>query len=124
MTDHDRFGPTLAGAMFHLADIVVILDDEGRFQHVNPFGLDVLGYALDDIIGTPMLDIVHPDDLPRVITAIARMLDPDIEVLGRPAQVRVRCGDGTYLRVEANGALGAIEECVRASLGCLLCSVS
>jgi len=109
MADDDRFGPTLAGAIFHLADIVVILDGEGRFEHVNPFGLEVLGYPLDDLLGTPMLDIVHPDDLPGVITAIARMLDPDIEVLGRPAQVRVRCGDGTYLRVEANGALGSLE---------------
>jgi diguanylate cyclase (GGDEF)-like protein/PAS domain S-box-containing protein len=107
MTDMDQFGPALIGAMANVADIITILGPDGRVEHMNPFALDFFGYAsVDECIGTSLIDLIHPDDLPRVMVAMSRMLDPAIEVPGRPAQVRIRRVDGTYARIEANGASG------------------
>jgi PAS domain S-box-containing protein len=35
---------------------------DGRMVSVNRFGAEYLGYAPDELIGSPVLDIVHPDD--------------------------------------------------------------
>jgi diguanylate cyclase (GGDEF)-like protein/PAS domain S-box-containing protein len=106
--DVERFGPALAGAMTHVSDMVTIMDEHGNFEYVNPFGLEVFGYeSADELIGTPMLDTIHPDDLPRVMIAMARMLDPEVPVPGRPALLRIRRADGSYVRVEANGSIGS-----------------
>ncbi len=39
----------------------------GRFVYVNQTTLEFLGYAREEILGRPVLDLVHPDDRPLVV---------------------------------------------------------
>jgi len=110
VTDLDEFGPALVSAMEFVSDLVIIFDAEMRLEHINPFGLDVLGYSsVDEVIGMSVVDLVHPDDLGGAVVSMARVLDVNATIRGRPAIVRIRRADGTYLRVEANGGPGTTE---------------
>ena len=107
MSELDQYGPALIGAMVNVSDLVTVIGADGRIEYVNPAGLQVFGYETTEaLVGTFVLDHIHPDDLPRVVVAMARMLEVDAEVPGRPAQLRIRRADGTYVRIEANGASG------------------
>ena len=107
MAELDRFGPDLAGAMANVTDLVVIIDAAARLEYVNPFAVEWFGYdSADEMIGTSLIDLIHPDDVERVFLAMARLLDVETTVPGRPALVRVLRADGTYARIEANGAAG------------------
>ncbi|MEW6428080.1 MAG: PAS domain S-box protein [Thermodesulfobacteriota bacterium] len=47
------------------ADLVVRVDRDGRFSYVNPVGLRIFGKRPDEILGTPALHFVHPEDRER-----------------------------------------------------------
>jgi diguanylate cyclase (GGDEF)-like protein/PAS domain S-box-containing protein len=103
----DRFGPALVGAMVNVEDMVTVMDAGGNLEYINPYGVKLFGYENpDDLVGTSLVDLIHPDDLGRVMVAVSRMLDTEAEVPGRPAQVRIRRRDGSFIRIEANGAFG------------------
>ncbi len=57
-----------------LADWVWESDSEGRYVFCSDRVLDSLGYEPDDLIGRPMLSLVHPEDVPRVAGIVNRML--------------------------------------------------
>jgi diguanylate cyclase (GGDEF)-like protein/PAS domain S-box-containing protein len=110
MSELDRFAPALLGAMVNVTDLVTVIDGTGCLEYVNPFGVQLFGYErADELVGRSLAEVIHPDDFERVLTAMARMLDVDAEIPGRPAILRIRRADGTYLRVEANGATGAVD---------------
>jgi PAS domain S-box-containing protein len=60
----------------------------------------ILGYEPSEIIGKPIYDFVHPDDLSRVIEVAKRTLGNGSEV---KMEVRVRHADGHYLLLEVTG---------------------
>jgi PAS domain S-box-containing protein len=59
------------------------IDRDGRFTSINPAGVRMLGLRAEaDIIDTPYLDAVGPDDRPRVAALMERALrgeSPDFE---------------------------------------------
>ena len=58
--DFDRF--------FNLIpDLACIVSTDGYFKKVNPAWETTLGYTKEEVLATPMLDFVHPDDLERTI---------------------------------------------------------
>ncbi|MBF2051869.1 MAG: PAS domain-containing protein [Candidatus Sericytochromatia bacterium] len=56
----------------HVADILVMLDAEGRPRYMSPSLQQITGYAPDELMDRHPLDIVHPDDQTRVAEAIMR----------------------------------------------------
>lgn len=50
---------------------------DGVFQFVNPAFKQDLGYSPEELLGTPPLDLVHPEDRSRVRREAARMLKGD-----------------------------------------------
>lgn len=76
-----------------------------------------LGWELDDVLGTPLVDYVHPDDRDR---ALANLLEA---MAGRipedPTTVRARCRDGSWRWVEAVGADLTASEVVNGFVLCL-----
>ena len=110
MAETTKFGPAFAGAMANISDLVTVMGPDGALEYINDYGVELFGYtSADEMLGTPLTDLIHPDDLSRVLTSMARMLDPSLEVPGRPSLLRVRRADGTYVRIEANGATGSVE---------------
>ena len=84
--ERDRFF-SLSADMFCIASV------SGRFLRVNPAFCSVLGYDADDLLATPVLDLLHPDDR-EAATAAARLIATGH--VSQRYENRVRCRDGSY----------------------------
>jgi len=85
---HDRF--------FALSlDLLCAVDAEDRFVEVSPSWSAVLGWRLDELIGTSFLDLVHPEDRERTKDE-ARMLVREQATTGG-FDSRFRHKDGRYV---------------------------
>lgn len=51
-------------------DLLCIIDENGKFVRVNAEFSRLLGYETADIVGKPIMDFVHPDDLTSTIAAV------------------------------------------------------
>ncbi len=78
-------------------DLLCIADTRGYFRRLNPEWEKTLGYPLSELEGKRFLDLVHPDDLPATLDAVAR-LDGQQEVLDFVN--RYRAADGSYRWIE------------------------
>lgn len=52
------------------ADLMAIVDMAGRFQKLSDSWARVMGYGLDELLGVPFLDFVHPDDRERTLAVM------------------------------------------------------
>ena len=84
--ERDRFF-SLSADMFGIATF------NGRFLRVNPAFCETLGYDIDELLATPVLDLVHPDDRQAAVEA-ARVLATGN--LSQRYENRVRCKNGSY----------------------------
>ncbi|MET0321567.1 MAG: ATP-binding protein [Duganella sp.] len=55
------------------ADIMLRCGFDGRINTVNPAWKDVLGYEESELVGSNLLDHIHPDDLDRTAEAARQM---------------------------------------------------
>jgi diguanylate cyclase (GGDEF)-like protein/PAS domain S-box-containing protein len=62
--DDRQLDDLVAVVVDHIADLVVIADETGVIRWANARSWDVLGTTLAEWRGRPIVDIVHPDDLP------------------------------------------------------------
>ncbi|NOT57616.1 MAG: PAS domain S-box protein [Deltaproteobacteria bacterium] len=59
----------------HAADLVHIIDAEGRIRYVSPAVTRLLGYAPDDVLHTDSFSFVHPDDEPRLRAVVTQIVE-------------------------------------------------
>jgi PAS domain S-box-containing protein len=81
------------------SDVIDILEADGRIRYVTPSLERVLGYRPEEVVGTPVFEVVHPRDVPRVRALLEdRVRDP-----GGVASVeaRLRHRDGSWRVFEA-----------------------
>ena len=87
--------PQIAQQVFELSlELLVVADRESRIIRVNESWRRVLGYEPDDLIGTHIADLHHPDDLARTRARLAEV------VAGEPLGLfenRYRHVDGHYV---------------------------
>lgn len=57
-----------------LLDVVCMVDVEDRFVYVSAASQHVFGYAPEELIGTSMIDLVHPEDRERTLAAAAQIM--------------------------------------------------
>jgi diguanylate cyclase (GGDEF)-like protein/PAS domain S-box-containing protein len=81
------------------ADIVILLDRQGRLQFVSQSVKASLGYAEEDLVGRSCLDVVHEEDQEKVMNANAGLTDPEVS---RSVAFRTRRQDGSFVWLEAN----------------------
>lgn len=77
-------------------DAVVLLDLDGCVEHVSPAVTRLFGWTVEEVVGMPLSDLIHPEDL----GTWQELLDPDSPVHGEEGEVRVRA-DGDWTWVEA-----------------------
>jgi len=84
------------------SDVVAILDAHGIVQYQSASWQRVLGYAPGHLVGRDGLDSLHPDDVERAKTQLARVIArPDL----RPTiEVRFRHANGTWRSLEATSS--------------------
>ena len=78
-------------------DIILIASLSGQIQYASPSVHTVLGVHEDSLLGTNLIDLVHPDDFAETIStgpqAVANRQN-------RIFEVRLRCADGRWLHFE------------------------
>ncbi len=77
------------------ADILVIAAADGYYKKVSPSFIRTLGYSERDVLTTPILDFVHPEDLEETTAEFNKLRrgEPIVQV-----ENRVRHKDGSYRR--------------------------
>jgi PAS domain S-box-containing protein len=81
-------------------DGIVILGSELEVIYENPSISRILGYKPGEFRGKDTFAVIHPDDMPRVASRLAKMIQSP-EYTGGHAQCRVRHKDGTWRIVDA-----------------------
>jgi diguanylate cyclase (GGDEF)-like protein/PAS domain S-box-containing protein len=85
----------------HLADPVFAVDPDGVLRYANDTAADVLGWDATELLGTAVLDLVHPDDVSLATSALHTVQD---KVFGELLTLRVRTGRGTWRYLEFRGS--------------------
>ncbi|MCW2883517.1 MAG: hypothetical protein JWL58_379 [Streptosporangiaceae bacterium] len=80
-------------------DVVLICDLDGTVQYVSAGAQRTFSYPPDELLGRPLQEIVHPEDLPKVEEIFAEFIGGEQEVLRLAC--RVRAADGTWLPTES-----------------------
>jgi diguanylate cyclase (GGDEF)-like protein/PAS domain S-box-containing protein len=78
-------------------DIVTSFDEEGRILYISP-AIRNFGYDPDELVGTDVWDLVHPDDLERAVEQVTEQFEGDAEV--RPIEYRAKTADGALRHIE------------------------
>jgi two-component system, sensor histidine kinase and response regulator len=81
-------------------DIICVADAAGNVTYASPSTERVLGYPAVDLLGRSVLDLVHPDDRPVVVSRMAEgVAEPGatIEITGR-----MRHADGAWRDMEGS----------------------
>jgi diguanylate cyclase (GGDEF)-like protein/PAS domain S-box-containing protein len=93
-------------------DMLSVVAPGGRLLRVNPAWEATLGYSPDDVVGTNVWDMLHPDDL-RAARRGARAIDEGRVVTD--LRSRFRCKDGSWrwlgwsmTRTNEDGAVYAV----------------
>src|SRR6267154_1784954 len=76
-----------------IPDLACIVSTDGYFKKVNPAWETTLGYTQEEVLSTPMLEFIHPDDLEQTLNEVARQ-GPSHRT--KHFVNRYRCKDGSY----------------------------
>jgi len=83
------------------SDIVQVVDSEGIIRYVSPSVERILGYKPEELIGRLSVEIVHPDDLPKVAKGFEEAIrKPGVSVV---TACRCKHKDGTWRVIEGTG---------------------
>ena len=106
--ENDRLGRAAESGEEHfralaesINDVVLICGLDGIVQYVSAGARRSYHYAAEDLLGRPVYDVVHPEDLPRVVDAVTCFLRSDCEHDVARVACRVRATDGTWLPTES-----------------------
>ena len=86
--------------MSNLLDFVAQVTTEGIYEYVAPSSLALLGYAPDQLVGTSIFSIVHPDDFDEAVARFTAVIQHGDSVRG---EFRCRHADGRYIWFEIVG---------------------
>ena len=67
--------PSLATVIDLLLDAVCVVDAQGRYVYVSAGYERIFGYASAEVLGKPMIELVHPDDRGRTLRAAREIMD-------------------------------------------------
>ncbi len=92
----------------NIQDLVSQSDDEGRFVFANPSYQTLLGYEPESLLGTSSLELIHPEDIERILQIFQTSLNSPSQQFA--VETRLRHADGHYISVEIVGKLLANEQ--------------
>jgi two-component system cell cycle sensor histidine kinase/response regulator CckA len=102
---HDAAGlgnALLQALVEHSSDVIALLDASAQVLYTSGAVTRLLGYRPEEMVGRNAFDLLHPDDLSRVQTVFARLLEHPGEPV--TAVVRYRHKDGSWRDIEGVGA--------------------
>jgi PAS domain S-box-containing protein len=84
----------LLGIINNSSEITVILDCEGIVKFVSPAIVQILGYEMNDVLGTCVFDYFHKDDKEKATTAFQKRLH--LGGIGEYETYRLKTKKGHY----------------------------
>ena len=66
--------PSLNEYIDLLLDAICVVDPEGRYVYVSAGFERIFGYAPEEVIGTRMIELVHPDDRDRTLRRASEIM--------------------------------------------------
>ncbi|GIQ74442.1 diguanylate cyclase [Bradyrhizobium sp. RD5-C2] len=91
----------------NIADVVILLDRDGRFLFVSQSVETILGRKPDDLIGKSCFEFVHPDHLADVARATSELTN---WTTTKTVDFKTFRADGTEIWVEINFKLAGLAE--------------
>lgn len=88
----------IAGLVERHIDMVVVLDETGIIRWANQATERVLGHDRAAKVGTPVLDLVHPEDVARAAAGLANVVSAEGPLA--PMYLRALGADGSWRDVE------------------------
>ncbi|MEO8538398.1 MAG: PAS domain S-box protein [bacterium] len=85
----------------HSPDLIAIVDADGLIQYANGVHLEHLGTPPEVLLGSPVLELVHPDD--RATAALALSDTYDGEGAKGAIPFRLKHANGSWVRVTTDG---------------------
>ncbi|MEU5250049.1 diguanylate cyclase, partial [Streptomyces asoensis] len=84
------------------SDVIMIAAPSGVLRYVSPAAAGVYGRPAEDLVGSELADLIHPEDLGCVVHEVRRFLaaSPQEEPTTR-IECRFTSGDGGWLNVES-----------------------
>lgn len=84
------------------SDVLAVLDAEGVISYQSPSVQRLLGYAPDELIGTTLVDLVHPDDA----ASVRPFFEETVQLPELPTSIewRLRHRDGSWRHTETAAA--------------------
>ncbi len=101
----------------NMQDIIMMIDAEGVIQYISPSYTSILGYATEDILGSPVFSIIHPDDLKRTMSAFMRAIKDPFKA--KKVEHRCQHANGRYLWMESVGKAMLSEETAVGAVVCI-----
>jgi diguanylate cyclase (GGDEF)-like protein/PAS domain S-box-containing protein len=82
----------------HSADMIYVVDSTWSITFASPSVPEALGYRTSHLVGTSVLDLVHPEDVPDAANRLRECLSDPKRAMR--AEWRVRRNDQTYFHTE------------------------
>ncbi|MEV4442405.1 EAL domain-containing protein [Streptomyces sp. NPDC049577] len=84
------------------SDVIMIAAPTGILRYVSPAATGVYGRDAEELIGSELASLIHPEDLGRVVHEVRRFLAaPPAEEPTTRIECRFRSGNGEWLNVES-----------------------
>ncbi len=84
----------------NMQDMIVQIDARGIRQYVSQSVKPVLGYEPSELVGKPVFDLIHPDDMPMVMNVLSRGVKGPMHGI---LETRHLHADGHYIWLETTG---------------------
>ena len=85
-----------------ILDILVELNLDLTITYINPQVYSLLGYSSEEIIGKSSIDFIHPDDMPRIMEILNKVIKKNDNI---STELKIKNKKGYYIPVSAKGRL-------------------
>ncbi|MEU1018037.1 EAL domain-containing protein [Streptomyces sp. NPDC005898] len=84
------------------SDVIMIAAPNGILRYVSPAAAGVYGREAEELVGSELASLIHPEDLGRVVHEVRRFLAANpVEEPTTRIECRFRSGTGDWLNVES-----------------------
>lgn len=88
----------LASLIENIVDVIIIIDDKGMIKYSSPNSEKWLGWSKDELIGSLVLEKIHPDEFQHAKDLYKQAIVQPDAVLS--TECRYLCKDGSYKWIE------------------------
>jgi diguanylate cyclase (GGDEF)-like protein/PAS domain S-box-containing protein len=87
-----------ASLVQHSSDVVTVIETDTTIRYASPSAERVLGYAPEQLEGTRLADLLHPDDVARALSFLSSVTEGEGDT--GLLEFKLRHADGSFLHTE------------------------